>query len=105
MEFEHPVVGLLVGLAMVGVPAQAAAGDPLGLWWLTLASLLRLVGSFFTACFGLVLLWGVVRRRDEPWMVFVTTTGERAFPLRGDLAPRAASVLQTLCGDPADART
>jgi len=102
-SFKHPVVGLLLGLAMVGVPAQAVAGDPLGLWWLTLGRPMRLVGSFFMVCFGLLLLWGVVRRRDEPWVVFVTTTGERAFPLRNELSPRAASVLETLCCGPAHA--
>ena len=102
-SFKHPVIGGLVSAAFVVVPLQSVLGDPLGLWWLTLASPFRLVGSFFLFLFGIILLWGVVRRRDEPWIVFVTKSGERAFPLRRDVSPKAAAVLRTLFGEGADA--
>lgn len=102
-SFKHPIIGLLLGLVLVGIPTQALAGDPLGLWWLTLASPMRLAGSFFMVCFGVFLLGSVMRRRDEPWVVFVTSTGEHGFPLRHNLSSEASEALRSICSGPAGA--
>jgi hypothetical protein len=105
-SFKHPIVGAVLGGVLVGVPLQAVAGDPLGLWWLTLASPMRLAGSVFMAFFGAFLLWGVIRRREQPWLVLTTVSGERAFPLNEELSKLAAEVLDGLVdeqNDPADA--
>jgi len=98
-SFEHPVVGWLLGGVLVGVPLQAVAGDPLGLWWLTLASPMRLGASVCMVIFGACLLWGVIRRRDLPWLVLMTRTGERAFPLGEELPENAAIVLKSLVAE------
>jgi hypothetical protein len=66
---------------------------------------MRLGGSFFMFCFGVYLLWGVVRRRDEPWLVITTGAGEHAFPLRDELPDSAAAALRTMIGPPRETRT
>jgi hypothetical protein len=104
-SFKHPAVGAAVGLAMTLVPLQSVAGDPLGLWWLTLGSPLRLVGSFFMFGFGALLLWGVWRRREEPWIVFTTKAGESAYPLEYGLSPQARETVQSLCDGAPEAGT
>src|SRR5690349_3669776 len=64
-SFKHPIIGLILGLVLVTVPVQAVMGDPLGLWWLTLASPHRVAGTFFMFLFGIYLIWAVLRRRNE----------------------------------------
>ena len=60
-SFKHPVIGFVIGFVLVVIPLQALIGDLLGIWWVTLASPLRLVGSFFPFfLLGIYLLWGVV---------------------------------------------
>lgn len=93
--FKHPVIGLVLGLAFAGVPVQSVLGDPLHLWWLTLASPMRVLGSVFMLFVGTYLLWEVIRRRDEPWVVFVLGTTERAFPLARPLSAPALQFLQS----------
>lgn len=95
-SFKHPVIGFVIGFVLVAIPLQALMGDPLGLWWVTLASPLRLVGSFFLFSFGIYLLWGVVSRREMPWLVLITDSGERAFPLRDEMPENAVAALRAL---------
>jgi hypothetical protein len=95
-SFKHPVVGAVLGGVLTVVPLLTLVGDPLGLWWLTLASPLRLVGSFFMLFFGVCLLWGVMRRREQPWLVLTTASGERAFPLNEELPETAVAALRSL---------
>lgn len=102
-SFKHPIMGLILGIALIVAPVQSFAGDPLRLWWFTMGSLHGIAGSFFMLLCGLYLVCAVIRRRDEPWIVLLTTTGERAFRLRDGLTPQAVGVLTSLVGDPADA--
>src|SRR3954469_25311162 len=71
-SFKHPVLGTLVGLLMLVVPGQGLANDPLGLWWFVLGSCYGWPASLLLMFLGAYLRWGVVRRHDEPWIVFVT---------------------------------
>ena len=41
-------------------------------------------------------------RRDIPWLVFITDSGERAFPLRDELPENAAAVLRSLIAPASD---
>jgi hypothetical protein len=91
-SFKHPIVGLIVGISAMGISFLALAGDP------TLATPHELVGLLFLFSVGAYLLWGVLRRRDEPWLVFVLGSSERAFPLKDDLSAEASSLLTQLCG-------
>jgi hypothetical protein len=102
-SFKHPIVGMLLGVALIAVPVQSCAGDPLGVSWLTPGSFRVGAASLFMLFCGLFLLWGVIRRRDEPWIVFIASAGERAFRLRADLSPQAAGVLHSVVGDTAAA--
>ena len=93
---KHPVVAAVVGALMIIAPVENFAGDPLGLAWLMMGSL---TAGVFLFCCGCYLLWGVMRQRDEPWIVFITETGERAFPLKQALTPRAMDLLAAACAD------
>jgi len=88
-SFKHPIVGLVVGLLMVGAS--------LAVCLLALASLHFLLGSIFTFFFGAYLLWGVVRRHDEPWTVFVLDNDACAFPLKTELTAVHAALLESCC--------
>jgi hypothetical protein len=46
--------------------------------------------------FGVCLLWGVMRRRDQSWLVLTTASGERAFPLNEELPETAVAALRSL---------
>jgi hypothetical protein len=97
-SFKHPIIGAILGTVMVGVPVQSALGDPLNLWWLTLASPARVAGAVFMLFIGAYLLYGVLRRRDEEWLVLVSEHEERAFPIGGKLAPHVVDQLRELIG-------
>jgi hypothetical protein len=97
-SFKHPIAGLALGLALVGLPLQALAGDPLGLGGFLAGTNMRTIGALFMVCFGVYVLWEVARRRQEPWLVFVIEGGERGFPLTKELSPQALETLKTIIG-------
>ena len=97
-SMQHPFLGILIGISLVGLPGQILFGDPLGVWWLLATSPLRLVGSFFMVCMGIYLLWCVCFSRKIEWITFVLDTESRAFPLSRPLSPRAFMALRDLYG-------
>jgi hypothetical protein len=99
-SFKHPIVGTLVGAAMVVVSTEYFLPHPEGAWWFALNSPL---GSLFLLFCGCFLLWGVLRRRDEPWIVFVTDSGERDFPIKKVMTAEAVKSLLSVCGSESDA--
>lgn len=102
-SFKHPVAGLLLGVLLVGAAYWPLRGAPIANWWAILVLSKWLIASLFLFVFGAWLLWEVITRRDEPWIVFVTATRERAFPLKTDLKPQAIAVLHVLFPNAVDA--
>ena len=93
-SFKHPIVGLAVGLVMVVIALVSFLA-----WLVALADLHFLLGSIFMFIFGVYLLWGVVRRHDEPWVVFILDHEERALPLKAELSPDHVALLEKLCAE------
>ena len=92
--FKHPVLGLLLGLLLFLGPVDLMLGDPWGLRWLALGSCTTMICEMM---FGTYLLWSVIRRRDETWVVFASASGERAFPLSEQPLPDQIKLLASLC--------
>jgi hypothetical protein len=100
-SFRHPIGGLIVGLFMVLAPLLSAVGSSFGVG-LALTSFSRLIGALFLFFMGAYLLWGVATRKDEPWIVFILRSGERAFPLSSELSlDETAKLLNLLREGPA----
>ena len=95
-SFKHPGVGMILGFVLLLLPVQALMGDPLGIGWLTLASAEGVVGAFFMFLFGLCLLWAVLRRRHEDWVVFVLERTEHPVPLRCVVSPEVTQFIEGL---------
>ena len=93
-SFKHPIIGLAIGLAMVVISIAIFLA-----WLLTLADLHFLLGSIFMFFFGVYLLWGVLRRHDEPWVVFLLEQEERALPLKAELSPDHVALLERICAE------
>jgi hypothetical protein len=94
-SFKHPIAGMVVGLAMALAPLLSVIGSPFGVG-LALTSLSRIAGAFFMFLLGVYLLWGVVTRKDESWIVFIFKSGERAFPIPDELSTNETEKLLKL---------
>ncbi len=81
-SFKHPILGSIFGVFSVAASFLLLRADPI-------------VGV--PALFiGLYILWGVVRRRSEPWIVFRLTRYAWAFPLPKPLGDEEIAKLAAL---------
>jgi hypothetical protein len=95
-SFKHPIAGGILALGLIVLPAMALIGNPFGWAWIAIYIFRGPIGCIFAVIFGSYLLWLVIRRHDEPWIVFVMGSIERAFPLKKRLEPQALALLQSL---------
>jgi hypothetical protein len=93
-SFKHPILGLILGLLLVGIPTDELTGNHLGIGKLAIGSCTALVCSFL---FGLYLIIQILRRRNEQWIVFVLGPVERAFPLKQPISNEQIVILNKLC--------
>lgn len=96
-SFKHPLIGFLVGITLIAAPIDALMGYPLGIGRLTFGSCAAVGSELF---FGGYLLVSVVRRRDEPWIVFVLRDMERGFPLKWPMPQEIVALAQKVCAIP-----
>ncbi len=94
-SFKHPVVGTVLGLLGVAGPQLPRAASFLGVKAWEWIESLRIVG-FFMLVVGIILLIGVLRRRNIPWVVIDTQNGERCFPLEKEVTPDVEQLVQDL---------
>jgi hypothetical protein len=91
-SFKHPIVGTVVGLVGVAGLLVPNAVRTFGLQDDDWIQPLRILG-FVMAVIGLILLLGVVRRRQIPWLVVDTDSGQRCFPLENEVTPQVEQLI------------
>jgi heme/copper-type cytochrome/quinol oxidase subunit 4 len=69
-SFRHPIIGGVIAIVLVALPVSAVLGDPFDLWWLFLATPMRIVGAISSVFFGMYLFVLLLSRHDELWVVF-----------------------------------
>lgn len=96
-SFKHPVIGVILGGILVGVPASAFLGDPLGVRETILYHLEYLLSAASLFFFGLFLLFPALASRKIPWLVIGTSYGERAFPLQCEITDEFTEFTTVAC--------
>ena len=86
-SFKHPFLGIVIGAGCCFPLGELIAGDPLELGGLFSMNVRTLAGSLFLFLCGIYLLFGAIFRRQVPFLVAQTTTGEYAFRLRETITP------------------
>jgi hypothetical protein len=86
LSFKHPIVGLVVGSLLSVVPIGTTLMD---LYYNPVLTL-----SF--SLIGFYLLFAAARARRVPWLVALTSAGERAFMLHGPVTPEVDAFVRGL---------
>ena len=84
-SFKHPVIGIIMGSVLIGVPVSAFLGDPLGIEGLILCGIETMIIAGFLVLLGLYLYFPALSNRKIVWLIIDTTHGERTFPLQGEI--------------------
>jgi hypothetical protein len=105
-SFKHPVFGAVLGTLLLALGIVLATYNPESAFEVIQRYPLRALGTIVgPIMFGAYLLWGVVRRRDVPWVVFITGPSEYALPLEAELTSAAKSVLAGMVQKPRESAT
>jgi len=95
-SFKHPVVGAIVGAALIAAPISPFLGDPFGLSGVFYGSLIPIGGTLFCLGIGGFTLYEVLRARRVPWLIANTPAGEYSHALDNDLSPEESQLLTAL---------
>ncbi|MGC4119190.1 MAG: hypothetical protein QM765_32415 [Myxococcales bacterium] len=96
-SFKHPVLGAVLGLALL-VPGGAFVGiAPMAA---TKGVVYVLVGASISVIAGVSLLWGVITRKDIPFLVAVTERGESIYALDQPVTAELSSALDRFVARP-----
>jgi len=86
LSFKHPIVGLILGSLLTAIPLSTTL---MGLYYNPVLTLSISLPGFY-------LLFAAARARRVPWLVVLTSAGERAFMLHGPVTPEVDAFVHAL---------
>jgi len=93
--YKHPVLGALIGFAMVIAPVGVIAGDPQNLGKSFGGDFFLIWGPLLVAA-GLFTFYEAVLSRKVPWLIVETKTTQRAFMFSNPLTTPESDLLTAM---------